>query len=284
MYTVGEMFSKFSGRLSQIYESHEAENISVLIFEDVLNYGRMKIIVNEKQLISESQQRTFESYLSCLMENKPVQYVLGYAWFDGMKIGVNESVLIPRKETEELVHLILNEIKLTRKEPGLVLDICTGSGCIALALKRALVNTKIIGIDISEDALNVAKANAEKENLQIDFIKSDALKLDLNLHPDVIVSNPPYVLRKEKEQMHKRVLDYEPGLALFVPDDDALLFYRQISSWGFKNLNNGGKIYFEINEKMGKQISELHLQLGFDRMTVKKDMQEKDRMFIAQKP
>jgi release factor glutamine methyltransferase len=281
MAIVGEFFSELKNKLGQNYELDEAEKVAILLFEDVLNYGRLEIFLNEKRELSKSQQEKLEKLLSELLLGKPVQYVLGYAWFYGMKLLVNENVLIPRQETEELVRWIIGDIKTSGETPKVIIDYCTGSGCIALALKKEFSGAKIIAIDNSFSALNVAKQNAINEELQIEFIEDNALAPGYSFPTEIIVSNPPYVLQSEKNEMHRRVLNYEPSDALFVPDDDALLFYRQIAEWGKKNLLSGGRIYFETNEQMAKEVADLHLQLGYSMPEIKNDLTGKERMFRA---
>lgn len=234
--------------------------------------------------MNQSEEERLEYLLSEILSGRPVQYVLGYTWFHGMKLKVNEHVLIPRRETEELVNRVLTDIRKSGKNPAVVVDFCTGSGCIALALKKELKDTRVIAMDISEDALSVARTNAGMQNLEVVFEHGDVMSIDLDIRPDLIVSNPPYVMESEKTLMHDRVKKHEPSIALFVPEDDPLIFYRHIADWGKKHLISGGKIYFEFNEQMGKQISALHLQMGYRLPVVYKDMQEKDRVFCATKP
>jgi release factor glutamine methyltransferase len=281
MALVGEFFSGIKKSLCQIYDLPEAEKITIMLFEDVLNYGRMEIFLNEKKELTKNQKERLEKLSSELLSGKPVQYILGYAWFYGMKLLVNENVLIPRQETEELVRWIVEDIKSSGKIPEVIVDYCTGSGCIALALKKEFSETKVYAIDDSLAALKVAEQNAINEKLQIEFIKDNALSPKHLISTEIIVSNPPYVLQSEKKSMHERVLNYEPSMALFVPDDDAVLFYRQIAGWGKKNLLSGGRIYFETNEQMAKEVADLHSQLGYSMPVIKKDLMGKERMFRA---
>ena len=281
--TVGDVYSRFRSQLSKSYEPNEEEQITVLAFEHVMNYRRIDLSLNKNEKLDENHLKSFDKILTALNTGKPIQYVLGNSWFYGMNLMVNKHVLIPRQETEELVDWIVKDIKASLQKPSTILDICTGSGCIALALKKEFPEIKVIAIDNSEKALEVARYNAIKENLEIKFIQMDALNINLDIHPDIIVSNPPYVLNSEKEGMDQRVTEYEPSSALFVPDDDSLIFYRNIAEWGNKFLLHGGNIYFEINEKMGKAISELHSQLGYLELIIKKDLPGKDRMFRALK-
>ncbi len=281
MPTVGESYLRFKNLLAQIYEIPEAEQVTIMLFEDIMEYNRMEIFRNEKKVLSRIQETSLEKLLMEVLTGKPIQYVLGYSWFYGMKLVVNENVLIPRQETEELVQWLIDDVKLSGKVPSVIVDYCTGSGCIALALKRKFPDTRTIAIDDSEPALKVAKVNALKELLEIEIINDNALSPKNFFSAEIIVSNPPYVLQSEKDKMHDRVLQYEPSSALFVSDDDALLFYRHIADWGKKNLLSGGKIYFEINERMGEEITQLHLQLGYSNPEIKKDLQGKSRMFRA---
>ena len=281
METVGDVYSRFRSQLSKSYEANEEEQITVLAFEHVMNYRRVDVSLNKDERLGENHIKSFDKILAALNTGKPIQYVLGNSWFYGINLMVNKHVLIPRQETEELVDWIVKDIKSMPKKPSAILDVCTGSGCIALALKKEFPEIKIIAIDISEKALEVARYNAIKENLEIKFIHMDALKISLDIYPDIIVCNPPYVMKSEKADMHQRVTDYEPSAALFVPDEDPLLFYRNISSWGLRFLKTEGRIYFEINERMGNEIIGLHSELGFSESEIKKDLPGKDRMFRA---
>ncbi len=281
METVGDVYSRFRSQLSKSYEANEEEQITVLAFEHVMNYRRVDVSLNKDERLGENHIKSFDKILAALNTGKPIQYVLGNSWFYGINLMVNKHVLIPRQETEELVEWIVKDIKSMSKKPSVILDVCTGSGCIALALKKEYPEIKIIAIDISEKALEVARYNAIKENLEIKFIHMDALKISLDIYPDIIVCNPPYVMKSEKADMHQRVTDYEPSAALFVPDEDPLLFYRNVSTWGLRFLKTEGRIYFEINERMGNEIIGLHSELGFSESEIKKDLPGKDRMFRA---
>lgn len=281
METVGDVYSRFRSQLSKSYEPNEEEQITVLAFEYVMNYRRVDVSLNKNERLTENHIKSFDKILAALNTGKPIQYVLGNSWFYGINLMVNKHVLIPRQETEELVDWIVRDIKSLPKKPSAIIDVCTGSGCIALALKKEFPEIKIIALDNSEKALEVARYNAIKENLEIRFIHMDALNISLDIYPDIIVCNPPYVMKSEKADMHQRVIDYEPSAALFVPDDDPLLFYRKVSSWGFRFLKPEGRIYFEINERMGNEIIGLHSELGYSESEIKKDLPGKDRMFRA---
>ena len=214
-----------------------------------------------------------------LNQGEPIDYILGYTYFYGLKIEVNKDTLIPRPETEELVELILNE---NQTRSGLkILDIGTGSGCIALALKSKLVDTEVTAIDVSGVAIEIAQKNSVHLDLNINFIQLDILNEHLwskLANYDIIVSNPPYIAQEEKKHMTSSVLDYEPHLALFVDDSDALLFYRKIAELAKKNLKENGKLYFEINQYLGKETVELLENLGFNDVVLKKDIYGNDRI------
>jgi release factor glutamine methyltransferase len=198
-----------------------------------------------------------------------------------MKLRVNEHVLIPRPETEELVAAVLNDLKFSSLKAPVVLDICTGSGCIALAIKRELSKSNVVAIELSSKALLLAKENADEQKLPVSFIQMDALNITLNIQPDIVVSNPPYIPESEKELLNKRVKDFEPAMALFVPNENPLIFYKSIAQWSIKNLNPGGKLFLEIHETFSEEIYTLLSHTGFDRVDRRKDLQGKFRMFRA---
>ncbi len=281
MDTVADIYKHFISHLNEEYGIEEAEQVTILAFEQVLNYRRIDITINRDKQLSANVKGALLNILEELCSGRPIQYILGYAWFYGLKLLVNRHVLIPRRETEELVHWVVKDIQDSRILPDTILDICTGSGCIALALKKEFPLASVLAIDNSVDALDVAQQNADRKNLKIDFMKMDALNLFLNIMPSIIISNPPYVLESEKKQLSVRVREHEPSSALFVPANDPLIFYRRIGSWAFSQLPKDGKLYFEINEQMGEEISELLNELGFSRIDFKKDFQGKIRMFRA---
>lgn len=283
MNSVGSIFSDFILNLDNQYDKQEAEQVTLLAFEDVFDYKRIDIAINKDRIANPDELLKIRKILAELKSGKPIQYILGYCWFAGLKMAVNSNVLIPRRETEELVDWIVKDINQMEVKPKVILDVCTGSGCIAIALKKAFPQLDIYANDDSPDALIIAKENAANNKTDITFVKMDALKLILEISPDIIVSNPPYVREMEKEQMHSLVTDFEPAHALFVPDNDSLIFYRAISEWAIANMNRNGNIYFEINELMGISISELTSRLGFKNPVIRKDFQEKDRMIKATK-
>ncbi len=281
MSTTAEVFENFKTKLLKSYDVNEAEQVTILVFEHILNYKRIDISLNKEKPIEKKIENQFQEILNQLDSGKPIQYILGYSWFYDMKLIVNENVLIPRRETEELVHWIIRDLEVMGRKDVTIYDICTGSGCIALSLKKKYPKCNIMATDISSVALAVAKANSEKENLPVQFLEMDALNMTAKANLDIIVSNPPYVLSSEKALMERKVTDFEPALALFVPDNDPLIFYRKIASWAYTNLVSGGKLYFEINESMSEEINNLLTETGFNRIDRRKDLQEKFRMFRA---
>jgi release factor glutamine methyltransferase len=229
---------------------------------------------------SETELKTWSSILEQLKKEIPIQYILGVTHFYGLEFEVNSAVLIPRPETEELVDWIIQNSKLKAQNSKLkILDIGTGSGCIAIALAKNLPNAQVFALDVSEKALATAKKNAEKNQVQLTFIHQSILEtVDLAQEFDIIVSNPPYVRELEKLEIKNNVLDNEPHLALFVEDNDALIFYRKIAQLAQKNLNPKGQLYFEINQYLGKETLNLLLEMGFKNSVLRQDIYGNDRM------
>lgn len=225
--------------------------------------------------------------LPALLSGRPFQYVTGKAWFYGIPLSVNESVLIPRPETEELVDLIIKSWDGQGAAAPRIIDIGTGSGCIALALKKSIPEAEVYAMDISREALEVARENAIALGLDIKFIQADILEWELvfdrDLHFDIVVSNPPYITPGEKQEMADHVLNYEPDLALFVPEESPLLFYQHIADFAKQHLRAEGKLYFEINRHYGQSIKELLTKKYFRNIRVLQDMQGADRMIEAGK-
>lgn len=266
--------------LESIYSSRESESIAYILLEELLNYSRTQIQLNKTEAIQDEQFEKIKEYIADLKENKPIQYVLGEADFYELKFKVNQHTLIPRPETEELVHAIINE----NKDENLhVLDIGTGSGCIPICLAKHLTNANVTSVDISPGAIKTARENAKLNSVQVRFEERDILNWEAYEWEqlDIIVSNPPYVTNAEKEKMEKNVLDFEPHTALFVSDHDPLIFYQRIAELAQEYLKEGGKLYFEINESLGKEMSELMEQKGFYNIQVRKDINGKDRMMSA---
>lgn len=266
----------FNTELKNIYSKEETQTILTYVFIDGLGIPKLTILSQPQQELNTNQSEKALSLLKELKKGIPVQYLLGTAHFYGMVLNVTPDVLIPRQETEELVDWIIKDNKGTKPR---ILDACTGSGCIALALKKHLPESTITAIDISEKALDVAKKNARKLNLDISFKKADAFNLQRELKNesyDIIVSNPPYIPKSNTDTMQKSVLMHEPHLALFVPDENPLLFYEAIAAYAKKI--KPVTLYFEINEDMGEHLGELLSHMVFKDITIKADLNGKDRM------
>ena len=250
--TLKDFKLKMISELSSIYEMDELNSIFNLLSEHYLKIPRSIILLANEIDLDESNQTLFFSALERLKTHEPIQYVLGKTNFMDLEFKVNSSVLIPRPETEELVRLILKE-DLDGKE---ILDIGTGSGCIAISLAKNFPNAKVTALDISKDALNVAKENTKLNNVEVNFINADIFKYKSDKKYDVIVSNPPYVLESEKIIMKQNVLDFEPELALFVKDIEPLKYYTEIFNFSQNNLSDKGFLFFEINNKVEKPLSD----------------------------
>ncbi len=273
--TLQDFKLKMISELSSIYEMDELNSIFNLLAEDYLKIPRSKILLADEIHLDESNQILFLSALERLKTHEPIQYVLGKTNFMNLEFKVNSSVLIPRPETEELIRLMLKE-NLDGKE---ILDIGTGSGCIAISLAKNLPNAKVTALDISIDALEVARENAEFKNVDIELINADIFEYQSDKRYDVIVSNPPYVLESEKPIMKRNVLDFEPRQALFVTDDNPLLYYKSILNFSKMSLNKNGKIYLEINEKYEDEMKDLANYCGYLFSDCSKDMFGKNRFF-----
>ncbi|WP_300569017.1 peptide chain release factor N(5)-glutamine methyltransferase, partial [Flavobacterium sp.] len=247
---------------------------------------RVDLALNPNIELDTIQLLQWETVLSQLKEHKPIQYILGETEFFGLPFYVNGNTLIPRPETEELVDWIISvNQKRQESEPLRILDIGTGSGCIAVSLAKNLPNAKVFAIDVSDKALATAQKNAERNNTHVTFFHKDILETeDLELQFDIIVSNPPYVRNLEKEEINKNVLEYEPHLALFVEDDDALIFYRKISELALNHLSEKGQLYFEINQYLGAGMISLLQHYDFKNIELRKDIYGNDRMIFGIKP
>jgi release factor glutamine methyltransferase len=263
--------------LTELYPKTEIEGFTRIIIEAVCGWSFTEQVVKKNEQIPEADFEKTKKIVKRLKDFEPLQYILGETEFYGLKLKVNPSVLIPRPETEELVDWIT---KSGLTENCSVLDIGTGSGCIALALKSQFKDAEVFGIDISEKALEIARQNAVINGLDVRFLKADILNRDHfeweNF--DVIVSNPPYIMELEKAKMHANVLNFEPQNALFVSDNDPLVFYRSIAAFAKKHLKNFGLLYFEINENMGPEMFKLLIDFGFSEIEVRKDISGKNRM------
>jgi len=277
MSTYQNLLSSWASQLTD-YDRQEAESLVSWLLEHHIGWRRTDIL-------NEADESTFPSMIyedfERLKTGEPIQYIFGKGPFYGREFFVSPATLIPRNETEELVHLIIKE----NRQPGLkILDIGTGTGCIPISLALEMNNPKVFGEDISEEALLIARKNAEELGAEVFFSKCDILTEMPNVAElDILVSNPPYIPEQEKPEMHKNVLDFEPQLALFVPNDDPLIFYRRIAEIGKQLLKPGGKLYFEINEKYGNDVASLMKDLGYSEVRVLKDLNEKDRMAVGRR-
>ena len=277
---IKELKTHFFNSLKNIQDEQEIESFFFILTEYLHNLKRVDVALNPNFEISEEEVEKWNVILTELQQEKPIQHITGEAWFYGLKFEVNENTLIPRPETEELVEWIIESIKSEVQSRKLeILDIGTGTGCIPISVKTNLPQANVSAIDVSEKALEVAKRNAASNKVEINFIQTNILEvLDLNQNFDVIVSNPPYVRNLEKEEIKKNVLDYEPHLALFVEDTDALIFYRKIAQLALKNLTPNGLLFFEINQYLGNETVKLLQNLGFKNIELKKDIYGNDRM------
>ncbi len=284
----------FFNSLKNSQDEQEIESFFFILTEYLHNLKRVDLALNPNFELSDTEVEKWNSILADLQQEKPIQYITGEAWFFGLRFEVNENTLIPRPETEELVDWILSSSITQHPTPLTILDIGTGSGCIPISLKANLPQANVSTIDVSEKALEVAKRNAELNKVEVNFIQSNILEVeDLSQLPspitdypspyNIIVSNPPYVRNLEKQEIKKNVLDYEPHLALFVEDTDALLFYRKIAQLALRNLSPNGLLFFEINQYLGKETVELLENLGFKNIELKKDMYGNDRMIKCKK-
>ena len=277
--TLQDFKLKMISELSSIYEIDELNSIFNLLAEDYLNIPRSKILLADEIGLNESNQMLFSSALERLKAHEPIQYILGKTNFMDLVFKVNSSVLIPRPETEELVRLMLKK-DFDGKE---ILDIGTGSGCIAISLAKNLPNSKVSAMDISIDALEVAKENAKLNNVSIEFIHADIFEYQSDKKYDVIVSNPPYVTESEKLKLKKNVLGFEPELALFVDDVTPLKYYESIINFSLNNLNSQGQIFFETNENYKHELNKLAQNYEHNIIEFKLDNHNKNRFLILSK-
>lgn len=280
-----ETIAYIKDSLKELYPLSEVNGFVRLIMERVCHIPPHHFLFCKDKALPEDQKVHIQEIVERLKQMEPIQYALGVADFYGMEFEVNPSVLIPRPETEELCELVIRESK---KRENRILDIGTGSGCIAITLCKHLKQAEAIAIDISEEALQVARRNAKRNQIALTtltFMQADIFKPDVEWsfrgYFDTIVSNPPYVMEKEKAEMERNVLDYEPALALFVPDNDPMLYYRRIAAIGQKKLSHGGKIYVEINAQCGEQVAEILKQELYKNIKIIQDLSGKDRIVKA---
>ena len=267
--------------LSQCYSTDEIAALTRIVVMELLGVSQMTYFLKDDISLTAEQQALLDNAIERLKKQEPIQYILGYSDFCGLRFKVTPATLIPRPETSELVEWIASEA--TGKES--ILDIGTGSGCIAVSLDHKIPHSKVTAWDISNDALAVAAENINANGCNVAFELVDILAHQPNSEQfDIIVSNPPYIKENEKEAMHSNVLDWEPHTALFVPDSDPLLFYRTIAEKGLILLKPGGRLYFEINRAHGKETMDMLAALGYTHIELRKDFAENDRMIRAVKP
>jgi release factor glutamine methyltransferase len=284
--TIAQAYFDFTEKLKTIYENRESENISDWVFENVTGLKKWERRENKNQQLKRSDVQKVEKYLKELLQHTPVQYVLSEAWFYKIKLFVDNNVLIPRPETEELIEWIISDFKKEKdSKPTNIIDIGTGSGCIPIVLKKELPNSDITAIDVSEKALSVAKKNARLLHVQIDFLQIDFLN-ETTWKPlqsyHTIVSNPPYIPIKEKEILSKNVTEFEPGIALFVDNNDPYIFYKKIAQFAKSHLKENGKIYLEVHEEYANDVKRIFENAGYAAV-IKKDIYGKERMVKAEK-
>ena len=287
--TIQAAYKQLLATLYEIYGSREAANIADWVIENVTGQSKINRILYKDLPVSVQQQERLHNISLELLANKPVQYILNEVWFAGIKLYVDEHVLIPRPETEELVDWIVTDLKNNVRQASpcpALLDVGTGSGCIPIAIKKQVQALDVSALDVSAAALEVAKKNAAFQHAHIAFFKAnflDSTTWNQFRKYDVIVSNPPYIKQQEAVDMAKRVADFEPAIALFVADEDALIFYKAIALFAQQHLQDSGSIYVEINEALGENVVEVFKSYGFSNIEMRQDLQGKDRMIKASK-
>ncbi len=271
----------FNNELFELYPKTEIDSFFFRIIEDKLNFSLTDLFTKQDFIIPSDILLSLKEIIKRLQNEEPIQYILGKTDFFGLPFNVNKNVLIPRPETEELVSWVIDEVKKNNKIKS-VLDIGTGSGCIPISIKKTLPNLNVFALDISPEALKTAKENSIKNNVEIQFIEKDILQTEnLNQNFDVIISNPPYIRELEKKEIKNNVLNNEPHLALFVSNNNPLIFYDKIADLAKNNLNKNGLLFFEINQYLGKETTEMLKQKGFKNIELRKDLFENDRMIKA---
>ncbi|MEP5611339.1 MAG: peptide chain release factor N(5)-glutamine methyltransferase [Cyclobacteriaceae bacterium] len=275
MHSSKQLYNDAVKRINEKYELSEAESIASILLEDSFGVRREHVLLDEKIAIDLAQ---LELLVRRVLQNEPIQYITGLSHFLGRRFHVRKGTLIPRPETEELVRLILDENKLEKPR---ILDVGTGSGCIAISLALE-TEGNVVGLDASEDALRIARENSSTLGGSTNFLQHDILSSNPSISElDILVSNPPYIPQKDKERMHNNVLDYEPHEALFVSNDDPLIFYRRIAEFGRQSLKKNGKLYFELHEEFADEVKSLVETLDYSEVRIHRDMQGKDRMLSA---
>lgn len=268
----------FHKELDDLYGKQEVASFFYLLIEHFLGLQRFVLAIEPNLIVNKKEEAPLFNALSELKNHKPVQYIIGSANFMDMEFKVAPGVLIPRPETEELVRWVLNDMEGEEGLPLKVLDLGTGSGCISVSLAKNLQKAKVVAVDISEGALKIARENALKNNVEIQFLRADILTFYIKEKFDIIISNPPYVRELEKRKMHKNVIFHEPELALYVSDEDPLVFYRAIMEFSEKQLKTNGILYLEINQYLGEETVGLFKNRDFNKVELRKDMFGNDRM------
>ena len=280
--TINQVKNLFSEELQSLYTSAECKELFFIFCEKILNLNKIDIRSQLENSISAENQKEFLKTVSILKEGKPYQQILGETYFYGNKFFVDENVLIPRPETEELIELIESRLSHLKKEKLKILDVGTGSGCISISLAKIFPNAEVSSIDISEKALNIAQKNADFHKVKINFIQKDYLTRKLDEIYDIIVSNPPYIDVLEKEEISHSVKGFEPNIALFAPENRVLAFYEKIAQDSENHLKKGGSVFLEINQKLGKETLQL-FQSVLTKSELVKDLSENDRFVIGEK-
>ncbi len=280
--TIREVLERVTGAAVEIYGEHEARQIARIVVMEIGGYTSTQLIIDAHE---KCNIENLDSIIIQIKAGRPVQYIVGETEFCSVVLNVAEGVLIPRPETEELVMWIEESYRGTSPK---IVDVGTGSGAIAVALSKELPMSRVWGVDISHDALRQAQANNERNSTQVEFLWGDALQgvehiFDEGMQVDVVVSNPPYIPRSEGADMRCNVMDYEPHLALFVEDDDPLIFYRQIAYSALKMLTHGGRLYYEIHENFAAEMVEVLQNMGYRSVECREDINQKPRMVCAQK-
>ena len=276
-----EAIDQLNNGLAGLVEPREAQAMIRIICEDVFNYDQVDMALRQESELPEFAQGRISDIIARLRRHEPLQYIIGSALFHGHRFKVNPAVLIPRPETEQLVDLIIDENPASDLR---VLDMGTGSGCIAISLARALKFPTVDAFDISRDAVAVARENAALLKVKVRLFESDMLSPQPSATYDIIVSNPPYICWSEREAMDSNVKDYEPGQALFVPDNDPLLFYKAIAPYAARSLERGGRLYLEINRRFGNEVKRLLEDNGFNEVRIIDDAYGNPRFAAAIAP
>jgi len=278
---INDAIKLIKNELKLLYNSNEIQQLIYIIFDHVLNFSKTDVHTKTDLILSKSNTNQLNYIIFLLKKEMPVEYIVGKTNFYNLIFNVSSDVLIPRPETEELADWIIKENKLKNLK---IIDIGTGSGCIAVSLAKFIKDSHVDAMDISKNAISIAKLNAKRNNVKINFFINDILCLKNNSKKykyNIIVSNPPYVMEQEKDIMKSNVLNFEPHEALFVPDDDPLIYYRSVINFAINNLEGNGIIYFEINERFSVEITNLLIQKGFLNVIIKKDINNKFRFVKA---